>query len=387
MMTVASVIRKTPVSTLHSYFDARHIDLGGLVNWQDHRTPTSQRLLKAVESLKSDDYAVVAMDFERIEEMTDEVGQSSIAGVIHDGSKLQSFFNSHDRAMWLYLHDEKAFRRAEEVRFAERNRLGQKWTSFVAQKGMTVHDDEECRREFVTRICEMFHTMNAQVEVYQRQQICSNQPTPLITQVVIYREGLPDGVWVFENGTLEMQSRRPVLEAVLTYNPNNGVIEVAGLDSTNRPRLFRVFSEVMLGQRMIGLRVPLRQYDLSSLVAQRTFSTDREDGIASVLVLAVKVHMSNYPGVWFMLGQREDADIGLYEFSKEPEHRVLSQKGIEIVQADLAIRFRPNQENRRGQVIRVSISLPNGCDLKGRTKRERLICEKYLPLWGLVQEV
>ncbi|MBF0186044.1 MAG: hypothetical protein HQM06_16865 [Magnetococcales bacterium] len=387
MMTVASVIRKTPVSTLHSYFDARHIDLGGLVNWQDHRTPTSQRLLKAVESLKSDDYAVVAMDFERIEEMTDEVGQSSIAGVIHDGSKLQSFANGHDRAMWLYLNDERTFRRAEEVRFAARNRLGQKWAGYIGPKEVDVRDDEECRQEFVTRICDMFQSQNAQVEVYQRQQICSDQSAPLITQVVVYREGMPDGVWAFENGVLKMQSRRPVLEAVLTYDPMSGVIEVAGLDSKNRPRLYRTFSEIMLGQRMIGLRVPLRQYDLSSLVAPRTFPTDRKDGIASVLVLAVKVHMSNYPGVWFMLGQREDSDIGLYEFSKGPEHRVLSQKGIEIVQAYLAIRFRPNQENRRGQVIRVSISLPNGCDLKGRTKRERLVCEKYLPLWGLVKEV
>ena len=173
----------------------------------------------------------------------------------------------------------------------------------------------------------------------------------------------------------------------MTYDPKSGVIEIAGLDSINRPRLFRVFSEIMLGQRMIGLRVPLRQYDLSSLIAQRTFPTDREDGIGSVMVLSVKVHMSDYPGVWFILGQKRDAEVNLYEFSEGPEHRVLSQKGVEIVEADFAIRFRPNQENRRGQIIRVSISLPNGCDLKGRTRRERLVCEKYLPLWGLVKAV
>ncbi|MBF0400236.1 MAG: hypothetical protein HQL90_05665 [Magnetococcales bacterium] len=339
-----------------------------------------------MENVNRDDYAAIVLDFERIQGMTDEAGQGSIAGVIQDPKILQSLFNGHDRAMWLYLHDEKAFRRAEEVRFAERNRLGRRWASFIGPKGATVHDGEDCRREFVTRICEMFRTMNAQVEVYQRQQVSSNQSAPLMTQVVIYREGLPDGVWVFENGTLEMQSRRPVLEAVLTYDPMSGVIEVAGLDSKNRPRLYRMFSEIMLGQRMIGLRVPLRQYDLSSLVAQRTFPTDIGDGIASVLVLSVKGHMSDYPGVWFILGQKQDAETSLYEFSKGPEQRVLSREGVEVVQADLAIRFRSNQENRRGQIIRVSLSLPNGCDLKGRTRRERLVCEKYLPLWGLVKE-
>jgi hypothetical protein len=32
----------------------------------------------------------------------------------------------------------------------------------------------------------------------------------------------------------------------------------------------------------------------------------------------------------------------------------------------------------------VTITMPNGCDLKGKTDRERLIGDKYLRRWGLL---
>jgi hypothetical protein len=31
--------------------------------------------------------------------------------------------------------------------------------------------------------------------------------------------------------------------------------------------------------------------------------------------------------------------------------------------------------------------MPNGCDLKNRTERERMIGEKYLARWSLVQDL
>ena len=389
MLTVASVIRKTPVSTLRTYFDARRIDLSGSINWQDARLPTAQRLIKAVENVNRDDYAVIVMDFDRIHEMTDEAGQGSIAGVIQDPNVLHSLSNGHDRAMWLYLHDEASFRRAEEVRFAEHYRRGQRWACFAGPKDKEVFDDDERRNELVARICSMFKSMNALLEVYQRQQVGSNKSVSLITQVVIYREGFPDGFWEFENGAMELKPVRPVLEAVLTYNAKSGDIEVVGLDSQDKPRLARLFSDVMLGQGIIGMRVPLRQYDLSSLAVQRTFQTDREDGIAAVKVRNLHIQPKEYPGLLLALKEKPDTKKSLYEYFNDPARgpNPLQQEGVQIVQADFSIRFRSDRENSRGKTIAVRVALPNECDLKGRTEKERLICEKYLLLWGLVKEV
>ena len=324
-----------------------------------------------------------------IQGMTDEAGQGSIAGVIQDPKILQSLSNGHDRAMWLYLHDEAGFRRAEEVRFAERYRRGQKWDRFAGPKGKKVFDDDEHRKELLKRICSMFKSKNALVDVYQRQQVGINASSSLVTQVVIYREGFPDGFLEIENGGLELKPMRPVLEAVLTYNAESGDIEVVGLDSRDRPRLVRMFTDVMFGQMIIGMRVPLRQYDLSSLKAPRTFQTDREDGIAAVRVVALKFQLIGYPGLWCTLGEEDDAETGIYEYSGDPSRvqKFLRQECAEIFLAKLAISFRPDRNNCRGITIPLTLTLPNGCDLKGRTEKGRLICEKYLQLWGLVKEV
>jgi hypothetical protein len=56
-------------------------------------------------------------------------------------------------------------------------------------------------------------------------------------------------------------------------------------------------------------------------------------------------------------------------------------------QAKLSITFYPERSARRGKVLSVTITMPNGCDLKNRTERERMIGEKYLARWSLVQDL
>ena len=35
----------------------------------------------------------------------------------------------------------------------------------------------------------------------------------------------------------------------------------------------------------------------------------------------------------------------------------------------------------------VELTEPHGCNLRDRSDQERLICDKYLRLWGLVRDV
>ncbi|MBF0214983.1 MAG: hypothetical protein HQM00_15710 [Magnetococcales bacterium] len=67
--------------------------------------------------------------------------------------------------------------------------------------------------------------------------------------------------------------------------------------------------------------------------------------------------------------------------------RGLSER-FEVDEATLSIRLRPARgSSGRRRTINVTIALPNGCNLKSKTEKERLICNKYLPRWGLVKEV
>ena len=46
-----------------------------------------------------------------------------------------------------------------------------------------------------------------------------------------------------------------------------------------------------------------------------------------------------------------------------------------------------SHESRRGKVLHVTIREPNGCNLKSKSQKEKLIGEKYLERWELVETV
>jgi hypothetical protein len=388
MQAVTRVIKNTPTSGLHKYFAEHFKEELSIVNWQGNESIVTCRLLKAFSRIDPKRLSSVAVDFDRVFEMTDEPGQQAVAGMINDTGIMLSLKNAYDRAMWLFLNDSDGFRRAEEIRFAEHYRKGQRWDGFTGPKGLKVSKNPEHRQEFEKRLCDMFRSANAQLELYDRIRIGLDEQLLPVTQAVIYREGLPNSSLEFnKNGTIERKPSHPVLEAVITYDSNTGTIEIVGMDAKSRPRLVRLFAEVLLRQRIMGLRLPQRQYDLSSFIEPRRFPTDHKDGIALVHVIQVKVQLENYPGFWMTLGRKRENEETLYEYSEDPlkKQNPLLQRGVEVVQVDLAVQFRPDRGSRSGKIKKLRITLPHSCNLKGRTEKERLICEKYLPLWGLVK--
>ena len=58
-----------------------------------------------------------------------------------------------------------------------------------------------------------------------------------------------------------------------------------------------------------------------------------------------------------------------------------------VTQAKLVIKFRPTATMTRGRSLPLTISMPHGCDLKDRTEVERLVGDKYLRRWGILDNV
>jgi hypothetical protein len=56
-------------------------------------------------------------------------------------------------------------------------------------------------------------------------------------------------------------------------------------------------------------------------------------------------------------------------------------------QARLIIRFHPKGGGRRGRTLPLTISMPNGCNLKEQTEAEQVIGEKYLRRWGMLRDL
>ncbi len=389
METVARVIRNTSVSELRRYFHERFEDGETLVDWRGSESTVTRRLLKAFSRIDFQRLAPVAVDFDRLFEMTDEPGQQAIVSMISNQEQIYSLENAYDRAMWMFMDDAQKFRRAEEVRYAEHNRKGRRWAGFAGPVGLTASQAAEHRKEFEDKVRAMFQTEHARLELYDRIRFELDQEGTLLIQAVVYREGLPNSLLEFKNGELSLRSHRPVLEAVITYDNKTGSIEVMGQDSKSRPRLARLFAETILRHQILGVFLPLRQYDLTSLMKPRRFPTDPKDGISHVQVNTIALRHQDIPHAAFIVNLNNQCELTPYEYTEKglDGQGPLGRPEFEIFQVTLSVHFRPDRHNRRGKVITLKLTLPNGCDLKGKTQKERLICEKYLPAWGLVKAV
>ena len=388
MTAIANFIRHTPRPALATYIDNHAPLLAGSFTWPQANDDHVKPLLKAVDEMDRDERELLRHNAERINEMTDEEGQTAILSVIADHSVINTLENAHARAMWVFINHPESFRRAEETRYANHNRLGRMWDGFIGPKGKTVSSGSLDMETFRTRLTDVFgKDTKMKIEAYRRESEDEDGVVAAIDQIVVYREGLPDSYQELEKDELVVKIRRPVYELIICYEPYTGVIEVIAQGKEQRENVARLFSEVLLGTEIEGARVPLRQYDISSLASPRSFPTDPEDGIESVKVVFLRMKPMNGAGS-ITVDVPAKHSLSIHAQSKEWfQQNDPLQSGFVPHQAKIVVQFHPTPDERRGKSLPVKITMPNRCDLKSRTERERLIGEKYLARWGLIKEV
>jgi hypothetical protein len=117
------------------------------------------------------------------------------------------------------------------------------------------------------------------------------------------------------------------------------------------------------------------------------FPTDSEDGIKTVRVVCLRLSPHGGSGKLTFEVPR-GAPETLYELSSEWfGHHDPLQSGFRVQHAKLAVEFHPEPGTRRGKVLGVELTAPHRCNLKNRTRHERLIGEKYLERWKLLEAV
>lgn len=389
MNAIANFIRHTPRAAMAIYLDNHAPTFAGKFMWpladNDHVKP----LLKAVDEMDRDEYELLRHNAERVNEMTDEEGQTALQSVLSDMSVFNTLENAHDRALWVFNNDIDSFRRAEETRYANHNRLGRMWDGFIGPEGKAVSKTDLDKEAFRARLADDVFGKDTKmkVEVYSRESEDEDGVVSVIDQIVVYREGLPDSYKALEKDEVVVKIRRPVYEIVICYESSTGVIEVIAQGKEQRETVARLFSETMLGIEIEGTRVPLKQYDISSLIAPRTFPTDPEDGIESIKVVSLGLKPMDGEGK-ITLDFISKNFTSIHERSKEWfQQNDPLKSGFYLTHAKLVVKFHPAEDEKRGKSLPVKISMPNRCDLKSRTEKERLIGEKYLARWGLIKEV
>jgi hypothetical protein len=103
-----------------------------------------------------------------------------------------------------------------------------------------------------------------------------------------------------------------------------------------------------------------------------------------VRVVRLRLKAGNGGRVTIETGDDDGPDI--WETSRQffDDKDPLPNGGFQVQHAKLSIEFMPSGSRKSGKKLPFEISVPNGCTLKERTERERLIGEKYLSRWGLV---
>ncbi|MGN7614178.1 hypothetical protein ACQZV8_19085 [Magnetococcales bacterium HHB-1] len=390
MLAVARVIRRTPIQRIQRYFEKSHLEIKEMIDWSRPPTAIAKRLQHALNyQFPREAQARINADFERVNELTDEIGQNAIQNSVRNFERLRTLENEYERALWTLMNEPQSFRRAEEIRYADHNRMGRMWSGFVAPKNLEISQKSEHHRQFEEAIKIFFRSENAKVEIFERTRPCKENKISKLIQVVVYRDGLPSSFLEFlQDGKLTQKKRRPVYEVMFTYDPILGVIEVVSPGVKHRASLARLFAKHLLQKLILGQRISLRQYDLSRLIHPIQFSTDPQDGIRSVRVMDLGVTHEKLHGIEIGVKTKATSPHSVHEGRQELMLDAQSLSGeFSVIRATLSVKFQPDRESQRGKSFAVKLSSPNGCSLKGKTKKERIICDKYLPRWGLVREV
>jgi hypothetical protein len=388
MPTIPDFIRSTPPASLRDYFTAINVTLPADVVWEGAANEIVAPLLRAVDAMSDADRLRVMTDADRVGVMAKNGGPEALYAVTTVPDHLDSLGNDHARALWMFLKDPAGFNHAEEVRYADDRRFGRMWDGFKCQGGIVLPRTGAAVDAFRDAIAKRFDSRHVELEICERSRPSREGVGTELIQTAIYREGRASDMRAFVNGKLDRQPVRPVIEAAITYEPANGIVEVVAPARETREELVKMFAEHLLSAPFGGGRIPLRQYRIDNLRRPFDFPTAPSDGIESVRVTAMRLMpldtQSRRITLECMRGSTETIWQVAADELKNQEHGI---EGYRITEVRFTIRFRPSPGGRGGRTLPVTITMPQGCDLKDRTGRERLIGEKYLRLWKLVRDV
>jgi hypothetical protein len=243
-------LRRMQSSDLQTYFTARDILVSGQVEWTAKPGVLLDSLTAAIEGLPEREREPVFEDFDRVDQLSDEIGQrgyrlpvplapsknpSDIALLEADLSNLFHQFDGSGRKLKI-----------------------------------------DC---FERRTCDLKGAVLAQVIHYS-----------------VYIEGLPECSIEFDREEPKRRTRRPVIEAAICCEPASGILEVVSKGgSPLRKEIAQSFAVRLLNSESALMPVRSRDFDLDRLKRPMPFPTDPSDGIRSVEVVLLRLRNTADP--------------------------------------------------------------------------------------------
>ena len=277
------------------------------------------------------------------------------------------------------------FERAEDIRYFDYRVEGNYGRRFRAQQDATVSRDPADLEKFQCAVGAYFRSIDGSGRSCVAEVIDRNEDGTV--QVTLFVEGLASNAVGFDQGGLYRRPQRPAIQAAVVYCGRTGTIEtVAKGGKPVHEELRKLFAQQLLRIEPRFDAIRPRRFRLGMLAGRPTLPTDPEDGIETARVRRLKLlPTSNRPGAVVIEAPSDRPDVSAQGLSAEwfqdwdPVAR-----SFHIVQATISVHFRP-VDGRRPRTIHLDLTSLGSSNLKRFKQEDRILLERYLEKWQLIE--
>ncbi len=391
---IKKFIRNIPEEDMKPFLDGQGINLPEDFKWQITGKKYHSQLFNSIWSINDEERKIRLFEIiERIHEMIDELGQAALHSqpAIASNDNFLELKSDHARCLWAIQNHPLEFQKAEFCASSDYKRKSREWSSFVAPQGREIHASRENIEEFKQLVLEQFNiSRKIKVDLFDRTKTDHNDREIVVFQLVAYHDGLHKSIQTFEQEEVVTKFISSVNEFSISYEPHSGIIEVISDSKENRAKLAKAFANSFLKAEDDVGEIMIKKYDLSKLRAPQDFmkDVDAADLIEEIKVTMLKLGTASEKNST-TLEAPFTSQLTVYEFAAKSfsPNNPLQNPAFEIRRAKLSIRFKPTDKKPRGELLHVTITNPNGCDLKDRSEKQKMIGNKYLERWGLMERI
>ena len=328
---------------------------------------------------------------ESINILTDGPGKDAIKSVRIDKlseehhEEFDNIGNQYDRSLWLYANSFALFR--EAVNSKNANEFRQKvscYTGFLGPKSLDVNDSRDAINKFISVVSTQMGCPEDQVavEVFQRVHPSSSGNAVALYQVNIHHNLAPEAVDCVKKRNLHSEQIVRAVSSFITYEPSTGNIDVLSKNRNGRDILARATADCLLESPIEGERIPIKQYDYQFLSSPVSLN------IAGEPVDAAKVVRLCYAiggrVLEYRIGAKDLEDI--HTRASQDIHPQFRFSGHRLTSVWIRVQIRRTEDEKARPVI-IVLSGENGCNIKTKREKDRILCEVLLQKWGVIKEV
>jgi hypothetical protein len=369
------------------------------VDWTAKSSALADSVKTAIEVLPKRERERVLEDFERIDQVSDEIGQRALRSLIEQNEALLCRFHSCNgseaRGLFVLLTDEEAFDHALATAYAERMRQGRSWSGYCLPAPLIPSKNPSDIAQLEGDLSALFREFDGtgrklKVDWFEHRTCDLNGAA--LGQVIhysVYVEGLPECSLEFDREEPKRRTRRPVIEAAICCDPVSGMLDIVSKGGRPlREEIAKSFAEHLLDSETALTPVSRRDFDLDRLKRIAAFPTDPVDGVKSVEVTLLRLRNTagGFGRVTIEIDDAEHGDIHASSASWFGDSDLLRRPDWQVTQAKLKIAFYPEAKGKRAKTINVELRAPNGSNLRDQTRRHQIVSEKYLARWGLIKK-